>query len=107
MNCEVWGDLPRKIDRRCIRWERRRGGVVAGLPDERISVKVVERRKCGVREGICGSELTVRRGRKKTPCDDAHDGEQGSAEECCDIVLQEGTKFHHGEHLPFGDGGPS
>ena len=60
-------DLPRKIDRRCIRWQGRRDGIVIGLPIERVSAKVAEHRGGRVREGIRGGELTVGGRCKETP----------------------------------------
>ena len=60
-------DLPRKIDRRCIRWQGRRDGIVIGLPIERVSAKVAEHRGGRVREGIRRGELTVGGRCKETP----------------------------------------
>ena len=60
-------DLPRKIDRRCIRWQGRRDGIVIELPIERVSAKVAEHRGGRVREGIRGGELTVRGRCEETP----------------------------------------
>ena len=60
-------NLPRKVDRRCIRWQWRRDGIVIGLPVERVSAKVAKHRGGRIREGIRGGKLTVGGRCEETP----------------------------------------